>query len=84
MAGLGIGLIVVGYAAWYTLYQKTWGEGGSMLYWLTGSTRFSGPATAKSGGGGGGGGPTVAGNPGIPRGGGGNQTGAGPGGGLAK
>lgn len=55
MAGLGIGLIVVGYAAWYTLYQKTWGEGGSMLYWLTGSQRFQGPVTAKSGGAGGGG-----------------------------
>ena len=51
MAGLGIGLIVVGYAAWYTLYQKTWGEGGSMLYWLTGSSKFGGPATTKKSGG---------------------------------
>lgn len=49
MPGLGVGLLVLGYAAWYTLYQKTWGDGGSLLYWLTGSKRFPQPAAAAKG-----------------------------------
>ena len=38
--------MVLGYGMLYTMYQKTWGQGGSFLYWITGSTRFPGPATA--------------------------------------
>jgi hypothetical protein len=48
MQGVGIGLILLGYCAWYTLYQRTSGDGSSYLYNLTGSTRFPGPITKSS------------------------------------
>ena len=48
MQGVGIGLILLGYCAWYTLYQRTAGDGSSYLYNLTGSTRFPGPITTTT------------------------------------
>ena len=51
MQGIGVGLLVASYAAFYTLYQKTWGSGGSYLYWLSGSQRFAGPVNAAGGAG---------------------------------
>lgn len=51
MPGLGVAALVAGYAAWYTLFQKVWGNGGSYLYWLTGSGKFSGPVNPTGGGG---------------------------------
>lgn len=39
---------MLGYASWYTLYQKVWGNGGSYLYWVSGSSRFAGPVQPRS------------------------------------
>ena len=47
MQGFGVGALIAGYCAWYTLYQKTWGDGSGFLYNLTGSTRFGGPRAAS-------------------------------------
>jgi hypothetical protein len=48
MQGIGFGMALIGYCAWYTLYQKTWGDGTGFLYNLTGSARFKGTATPSS------------------------------------
>lgn len=47
MPGLGVGLAVIGYGLLFAVYQKTWGDGGSVLYWITGAKRFPGPAQAQ-------------------------------------
>jgi hypothetical protein len=41
----GVAALIGGYCAWYTLYQKVWGDGSGYLYNLTGSTRFSSGST---------------------------------------
>jgi hypothetical protein len=64
--GLGIAALVAGYAAWYTLYQKVWGNGGSYLYWLTGSGKFSGPVNATPSSSSGGAGAESTGHPAAP------------------
>jgi hypothetical protein len=38
----GVLALVGGYCAWYTLYQRTWGDGSGFLFNLTGSSRFKG------------------------------------------
>lgn len=48
MRGFGVGALILGYCAWYTLYQKTWGDGTGFLYNLTGSSRFQGTATTTT------------------------------------
>ena len=48
MQGFGVGCLILGYCAWYTLFQKTWGDGTGFLFNLTGSTRFQATATAKT------------------------------------
>lgn len=50
MAGLGIGALVLGYASWYTLWSKIWGDGGSLLYWITGSQRMGAPIKTSGSG----------------------------------
>ena len=57
MQAIGFGLVYLAYGVWYTLYQKTWGDGSGLLYNLTGSSRFkssSGGSSSSSSGGGGG------------------------------
>lgn len=54
MQGFGVAALIAGYCAWYTLYQKTWGDGTGFLYNLTGSSRFQATSTQnvnKPGGG---------------------------------
>lgn len=48
MRFFGVLSLIAGYCAWYTLYQRTWGDGSGFLYNLTGSTRFGGPTTGSS------------------------------------
>lgn len=40
MQGIGVGCLILGYCAWYTLYQKVAGDGSGFLFNLTGSSRF--------------------------------------------
>ena len=41
--------MLLGYCAWYTLYQKVWGDGTGFLFNLTGSSRFQTTATRQAG-----------------------------------
>ena len=44
MQAFGVLALVAGYCAWYTLYQRTWGDGSGYLFNLTGAQRFQNPA----------------------------------------
>lgn len=74
MQGFGVGCLILGYCAWYTLFQKTWGDGTGYLFNLTGSTRFQATSTTSTTGSPGG--QKGNGFTGLGKGGGGDQTGA--------
>jgi hypothetical protein len=44
MQVLGVGAFLLGYCCWYTLYQRTAGDGSGFLYNLTGAQRFANKA----------------------------------------
>lgn len=71
MQGFGVAALIAGYCAWYTLFQKTWGDGTGFLFNLTGSSRFQATKTTQNSGKPGGAiptGPPNAPNPAFPSG----------------